>query len=117
MPTRSKTALAILKRQPRRQGREFVFGEGDNGFQGWSKAKAALDDRAKINEAWQLRDIRRTVVTGLGDLEVPPHVVEAIVNHVSGTKGGVAGVYNKSTYFKERVAALAKWDAALNKYT
>jgi integrase len=85
----SKTALAILKRQHHRAGRDLVFGEGDTGFQGWSKARAALDDRAKINAPWQLRDIRRTVVTGLGDIEIPPHVVEAIVNHVSGTKGGV----------------------------
>ena len=113
----SKTALAILKRQPKYQGREFVFGEGQQGFQGWSKAKASLDTRVKLKQPWQLRDIRRTVVTGLGDLEVPPHVVEAIVNHVSGTKAGVAGIYNKSTYAKERAAALAKWDAALSELT
>jgi len=108
----SKSALAILRRQPRVAGREFVFGEGEQGFQGWSKAKAALDARVKLNQPWQLRDLRRTVVTGMGDIEVPPHVVEAIVNHVSGTKGGVAGVYNKSVYAKEKVAALSKWDSA-----
>ena len=111
----SKAALAILKRQPRLIGREFVFGEGGQGFQGWSRAKAALDARVKLNQPWQLRDLRRTVVTGMGDLEVPPHVVEAIVNHVSGTKGGVAGIYNKSTYGKEKVAALNKWDAKLER--
>jgi len=48
----SKTALAILKRQHHRAGRDLVFGEGDTGFQGWSKARAALDDRAKINAPW-----------------------------------------------------------------
>jgi integrase len=113
----SKTALAILSRQPRMAGREFVFGEGAQGFQGFSKAKAALDARVKLNQPWQLRDLRRTVVTGMGDIEVPPHVVEAIVNHVSGTKGGVAGVYNKSVYAKEKVVALSKWDAELERLT
>ena len=53
----------------------------------------------------------------MGDIEVPPHVVEAIVNHVSGTKGGVAGVYNKSVYAKEKAAALASWDAELERLT
>ena len=53
----------------------------------------------------------------MGDIEVPPHVVEAIVNHVSGTKGGVAGVYNKSVYAKEKAAALSKWDAELERIT
>ena len=48
---------------------------------------------------------------------MPPRVVEAIVNHVSGTKAGVAGVYNKSTYLKERVTALDKWDAELKRLT
>jgi len=38
-----------------------------------------------------------------------PHVVEAIINHVSGTKGGVARVYNKALYLEERTQALAAW--------
>jgi hypothetical protein len=45
----SKTVLAILRRQPRVAGRGFIFGEGEHGFQGFSKAKAALDARAKLN--------------------------------------------------------------------
>ena len=113
----SKTVLAILRRQPRVAGRGFIFGEGEHGFQGFSKAKAALDARAKLNQPWQLRDLRRTVVTGMGDIEVPPHVVEAVVNHVSGTKGGVAGVYNKSVYSKEKAAALSRWDTELERLT
>ena len=51
----------------------------------------------------------------MGDLEVPAHVVEAIVNNVSGTKGGVPGVYNKSVYSKRRLPRLAdgmqSWNA------
>jgi hypothetical protein len=39
----------------------------------------------------------------------PPHVVEAIVNHVSGHKAGVAGTYNKALYIEERRQALVAW--------
>lgn len=38
-----------------------------------------------------------------------PHIVEAIVNHVSGHRGGVAGVYNKAVYLTERCHALDLW--------
>jgi hypothetical protein len=58
---------------------------------------------------WVLHDIRRTVATRLGDLGVQPHVVEAVLNHQSGTKRGVAGVYNKSPYERETKTAMALW--------
>ena len=108
----SKTALAILKRQPRRLGREFVFGEGNQGFQGFSKAKAALDARAKIRGL----AIARHPPHGRNRAQSyrsPPHVVEAVVNHVSGSKAGVAGIYNKAVYAKEKVEAMKRWDASL----
>jgi hypothetical protein len=60
-----------------------------------------------------LHDLRRTAVTGMVELGVPPHVVELVVNHVSGHKAGVAGVYNKSEMLPERKAALARWGAHL----
>ena len=46
---------------------------------------------------------------GEPDFETPPHVVEAIVNHVSGHLAGVAGVYNKAQYLTERQQALERW--------
>ena len=42
----------------------------------------------------------------MGDLGVLPHVVEAVLNHISGQKRGVAGIYNRSTYAAEKRAAL-----------
>jgi hypothetical protein len=43
-------------------------------------------------------------------LNIEPHVVEAVVNHVSGAaKAGVAGVYNRATYLPQRTAALESW--------
>ena len=48
------------------------------------------------------------------DLGVPPHVVEAVVNHVSGAaKAGVAGVYNRALYLEERKRALERWSKLL----
>jgi hypothetical protein len=58
---------------------------------------------------WRIHDIRRTVPTRLVDLGVLPHVVEAILNHVSGHKAGVAGAYNRATYATEKRAALDLW--------
>jgi hypothetical protein len=45
----------------------------------------------------------------MADLGVQPHIVEAVLNHVSGAKAGVAGVYNKAAYTEEKRAALLRW--------
>ena len=44
---------------------------------------------------WTLHDLRRTVATRMADLGVQPHIIEAVLNHVSGHKAGVAGIYNR----------------------
>ena len=98
----------------RREKRDLVFGSRDGSFQGWSNAKTALDGRVaktlgRTPPPWRLHDIRRTVATRLGDIGVLPHVVEAILNHVSGHRAGVAGVYNRSTYASEKRAAIDVW--------
>jgi integrase len=59
--------------------------------------------------AWRLHDLRRTFVTGLADLGIRPDVIELAVNHRSGLRGGIAGVYNKSELLPERRAALERW--------
>lgn len=109
----SDAGLELLAAIPERKGREYLFGDGARGFQGWSKAKARLDEKLPL-KAWTVHDIRRSVVTHLHELGfAPPHVVEAIVNHVSGHRGGVAGVYNKALYLPERQRALSQWSAYL----
>lgn len=113
--------------QPGREAHEAVFGDGAKargdavrGFSGWSRAKAALDARitqarkAAVRdpmETWVIHDLRRTAVTGMAGLGVLPHVVEAVVNHVSGHKAGVAGIYNRATYAPEKRQALDMWAA------
>ena len=48
----------------------------------------------------------KKLATGLG---IAPHVIEAILNHVSGHRAGVAGTYNRSTYALEKLRALQQW--------
>ena len=106
------TVRAILEARPRYDGRDFVFGRGQGGFSGWSQCKARLDAAVKIPE-WVVHDLRRAAATGMGELGIQPHVVEAVLNHVSGSRGGVAGLYNRSQYEAEKTTALARWDAHL----
>lgn len=114
----SEAALEILASAPRRDGRSLMFGDGEGGFQGWSKAKASLDERIRKAggkvRPWRLHDLRRTVATSMAGLGVLPHVVEAVLNHISGHKSGVAGVYNRATYAKEKREALNAWAKHLN---
>jgi integrase len=108
----SDAAKEILEKF-RSDGRTHVFGRYDTGFGGWNTAKRELDARlADAGNAlpyWTLHDLRRTVATGMADLGVQPHIVEAVLNHVSGHKGGVAGIYNRATYDKEKREALNLW--------
>lgn len=119
----SAHALTVLEEQSERVGRDYVFGDGEGGFSGFSKAKERLDadilKHRKANAAepekiepmadWTLHDLRRTGATRMADLGVQPHIIEAVLNHVSGHKAGVAGVYNRSTYAAEKRAALDLW--------
>jgi hypothetical protein len=73
--------------------------------------RAAASGEGHSIPAFRLHDLRRTAVTGMVELGVPPHVVELAINHVSGTRGGVAGVYNKSQMLAERKLALERWAA------
>jgi integrase len=108
-----KEATEILRRAPHLLGREFVFGTGRGGFSGWSKAKEELDSAAKgilkSLRPWRLHDLRRTAATGMANLGVSPHVIEAVLNHVSGSRAGVAGIYNRATYREEKRQALECW--------
>jgi integrase len=101
----------IFSAQPRTEGRDLVFGYGVGPFSGWSKSKEALDAAIgnKIAAHWVPHDLRRTWATRMADLGVQPHVIEAVLNHVSGHRAGVAGIYNRAMYAKEKAEALNLW--------
>lgn len=125
----SHEARALLRAQPRREGTDLVF-PGDKGvFSGWSRAKAALDEKivarlrknaeeqgldpddVRSPEGWTLHDLRRTSATGLQKLGVRLEVTEAILNHKSGSRKGIVGVYQRHDWADEKRAALAAWGA------
>jgi integrase len=98
----------------------MVFGNGNKaGFTGWGKWKARLDAGiaaqrkeagAKAMPPWRLHDLRRTAATMMAEkLGILPHIIEAVLNHVSGAKSGIAGVYNRATYADEMRKALCAW--------
>ena len=104
----AREAMNILAAITPLEGRDFVFGLRKGPFSGWSKCKRELDKRAGVTD-WRLHDLRRTVATRLADTGTLPHVVEAILSHVSGHKAGVAGIYNRASYLPEKRAALDGW--------
>jgi len=111
----STQALAILKRLPRRSSTDFIFGKR-SGYSDWGRAKQELDQRLRI-APWRIHDLRRTAATQLGELGVQPHHIEAILNHYSGHRAGVAGVYQRAKYEPEMRAALQKWADYVEKIT
>jgi integrase len=101
----SADSLAVLRAIPRRAKRDLVFGSGEAGFSGWSAAKRAIDAASGVKD-WRLHDLRRTASTRLNESGIAPHIVEVVLNHISGFRGGVAGVYNRAEYLPEKRAAL-----------
>ncbi len=59
---------------------------------------------------WSLHDLRRTVATGMSDLEIDPYIVEAMLGH---SLGGVQGIYNRSHYLSKKQKALEVWVSKL----
>ncbi|MFZ2079710.1 MAG: tyrosine-type recombinase/integrase [Xanthobacteraceae bacterium] len=111
----SPAAAEIIAQQPVREGRDLVFGDGSGGFSGWSRCKERLDQHiARANGGkplpdWTHHDLRRSTATHMAEIGVLPHIVEAVLNHVGGHKAGVAGVYNRAAYEKDKRDALIRW--------
>jgi integrase len=113
----SPLALAIVKELLKIEKSDKLLparGNWDVGPSGFSKAmkriRAALEER--IGEPvphWTLHDLRRTLATGLQRLGVRLEVTEAVLNHVSGSRAGIVGVYQRHNYFDEKRVALRAW--------
>ena len=111
-------ALEVLEALPRHHGAELVFeGPRRNVPSGFGKVKARLDtamatagrQAGRPAAPWTLHDIRRTVATGLQRLGVRLEVTEALLNHVSGSRAGIAGVYQRHGWDREKAEALRAW--------
>ena len=101
---------AILDQRPRTSTSDFVFGrDTGRGFTGWSSSKIELDKRLAL-KPWTPHDLRRTFATGACELGIAPHVVETALNHVSGFRHGIAGIYNRAALEGPVRHALAAWE-------
>jgi integrase len=108
-------ALEVIRSVPQVVGRDCLFGaRADGGFTSWAEHKALLDNRLGDQvRAWRLHDLRRSAATRMCDIGIEPHVVEQILNHQSGHRSGIVGVYNKSKYTRAVENAMAAWDRHL----
>jgi integrase len=121
----SDSAIAILQTAARHEKVDVIFTTNSRtSVSGWSRMKRNLDafiaermrEEAEARGAapkalpeWTLHDLRRTVATNLQKLGVRLEVTEAILNHVSGSRSGVVGVYQKYDWADEKRAALDAW--------
>jgi integrase len=113
-------SLEILQGQlsSKNTGREYVFGTGVTPLSGWSRFKRDLD--ARINDPspiphWRIHDLRRTAASHMAGLGFAPHVIERVLNHVSGATGGLVAVYQHHDHRVERKAALTAWNAKIER--
>jgi len=108
-----KMTEAVL-RKGKGTGAMFPARGADAPFNGWSKLKPVFEKKCKA-EPWTLHDLRRTFATNLAALGVPIHVTEKLLNHVSGTTGGIVAVYQRHAYLDEMREAIGKWERCLTR--
>jgi integrase len=107
----SAPARSILANVKHIQGSEFVFTfSGKKPIVAWPLAKSRWDQMIAI-APWRIHDLRRTTATGLQKLKTPLQVTEAVLGHVSGSRAGIVGVYQRHDYADEKRAALEAWGA------
>lgn len=133
LPT-SPLLLGLFEGVPQIGESDIIFTtNGEVPSSGWSKSQDALMKRmlqAARDEAeergedpegvevkhWTLHDLRRTAATGIAEMGIPPHVLEAVLNHTADLQMAVQGVskvariYNRYKYYKEKSEALALWE-------
>ncbi|WP_442577916.1 tyrosine-type recombinase/integrase [Mesorhizobium sp. ASY16-5R] len=114
----SAAAMALLEAMPRIKGsKSYVFTtDGESSISGFSRMKQRVDrlmKEASDSDAdippWTVHDLRRTVAAGMQRLGVRLEVTERVLNHLSGSFAGIAGVYQVHDFHEEKRAALDAW--------
>lgn len=123
----ARATLNALPRFARRAGEtDFCFSARDKIPNDFAKKKLRLDDavlslRREIDPdatplaSWVVHDIRRSLISGMARLGVELHVIERVVNHVSGSFGGIVSVYQKHKYEDQMRVALERWAAHIER--
>lgn len=93
---------------------DFLFPaqRGNTVFGGWSKQKTEFDKACPINP-WTLHDLRRTFAHQWQRMGIKVEHTEAALNHISGTRGGIVGIYQTYNYEAELKDCYAQWEARL----
>ena len=107
-------AWDIIDAIPRRAFNDHLFGK--RGFSSWHFPRQELQRRSGTKD-WKVHDLRRSAATGMADIGIQPHIIEAVLNHISGHKAGVAGIYNRSSYAPEKKTALLRWAEHIRQIT
>ncbi len=90
----------------------FLFARTGGAFTSNAVAQAVRKNGDHFGlSRWTPHDLRRSAATGMAELGVAPHVIEAILNHISGARAGVAGIYNRAAYANEKRSGLELWAA------
>jgi integrase len=88
--------------------KDYVFSNGARPLGGTRRNKSVLE-KASGTQDWTLHDCRRTCASGLARLGVSIAVIEQVLNHRGGSLAGVAGVYIRHQFEKEKREALQLW--------
>lgn len=96
-----------------RRGRVFPTSTGA-AFTAYAKSKIKLDqlianDGGDPIPSWRLHDLRRTLATGFQRLGIRFEVTEAVLNHLAGSRSGVAGIYQRHDWRPEKREAMDRW--------
>lgn len=105
-----ETARALLDPIPNENGYFFLASGKTTPFNGYSTCKPKLDKRSGVSN-WTLHDLRRTFASGLAAQGVQLPVIERLLNHISGSFGGIVGVYQRYDFMTEMRDAVGKWEA------
>jgi integrase len=110
----SKLAREIVAAQPKVGDNPHVFTGREDGasIAGFAAPKARLDEASGVT-GWRLHDLRRTFATNMQRLGVRLEVTEALLNHVSGSRAGITGVYQRHDWADEKRAAMDAWGKRL----
>ena len=109
-----------LLRDPSGAAGYLLTTTGTTPVSGFQKAKSKIDFHMHAVAAeelsvpvevphWTFHDLRRTAATGMARLGIPVRVTEAVLNHVSGTGGGIVAVYQRHNFADEKRQALEAW--------
>ena len=106
-------AAQFLANIPKTGGLLFQARRRDTPLRGWSYAKNNFDRRCPL-DPWTLHDLRRTFATIHASIGTPLHIIERLLNHVTGQISGVAAIYNRHKYLEEMREAVMQYEMRIN---